>query len=132
MQKKERCILSLGSNTDASLNLTKARALLCGHFPDIRFSTPLRTAPIGMSNPSLFTNQTAVFRTPLPQAEVKSLLKTIEAACAQPPKDKANGLIHIDIDLLTYGQQTLKPADMKREYLISGMEELGVSTTSAL
>ena len=132
MQTKEHCLLSLGSNTDASLNLLKARTLLRKHFPDIRFSTPLSTEPIGMSNPSLFTNQTAVLHTSLPQAEVRSLLKAIEEACALPSKDKVNGLIHMDIDLLTYGQQTLKPDDLKREYVISGMEELGILPTPSV
>ena len=124
MQGEERCIIALGSNTDASRHLSEARALLQSHFPSIRFSTPLQTQPIGLSNPSLFINQTAVLHTSLTQTETTQLLKDIEAACANPPKDKPHERIYIDIDLLQYGSQVLKPEDLEREYIIEGIAEL--------
>ena len=126
MQTEERCILALGSNTDASQHLSEARTLLHNHFPDIRFSSPLHTRPIGLNNPALFINQTAVFHTDLSQAEVKCRLKAIEAACAQPPKDKTRELIYIDIDLLQYGTQVLKADDLTRDYITKGLKELGL------
>ncbi len=124
MQGEERCIIALGSNTDASRHLSEASVLLRSHFPNIQFSTPLHTSPIGLSNPSLFINQTAVLHTSLTQTEVTRLLKEIEIACANPPKDKPNERIYIDIDLLQYGSKVLKPEDLEREYVIEGMAEL--------
>ncbi len=124
MQGEERCIIALGSNTDALRHLSEARALMRNHFPDIRFSTPLQTQPIGLSNPCLFINQTATFHTALPLTETSHLLKEIETVCANPPKDKSKELIYIDIDLLQYGNTILKPEDLEREYVIMGMAEL--------
>ncbi len=118
------CFISLGSNTDGEKNLEKARKELTRYFPDIRYDEACRTYPINLHNPSLFVNQIALFHTFYSLYEVKCVLKDIEHSCAEIPKDKANEIIRIDIDLLQFGQEILKPEDMKRPYVRSGLRHL--------
>ena len=40
------------------------------------------------------------------------------------PEDKAQGIVKLDIDLLTYDDIILKPKDMERKFIIEGMESL--------
>ena len=49
--------------------------------------------------------------------EVRSLLKEIEQTNGRTPQSKEEGRIPLDIDLLTYDQQVLKPLDLKKEYV---------------
>ena len=111
-----RCLISLGSNTDdAAQNLDKARALLMRAYPGIRFSEPRKTEAIGMKmNQSPFTNQIGLFETKQETDEVKAALKVMERFCGRKPNDKENETIHIDIDLLAYGDTILKPMDFAR------------------
>ena len=41
------------------------------------------------------------------------------------PEDKTAEKIPLDIDLLVYGNEILKPKDLRREYIQKGVEELG-------
>lgn len=122
--EKSTCFISLGSNTDGEKHLRRARKELEHFFPDIRYGKACRTCPVAMHNPSLFLNQIAAFRTFLPLQEVKSILKEIETACAALPKDKLHERICLDIDLLRFGEKTLKPEDIKRAYVQEGIAAL--------
>lgn len=110
--EKVICIISLGSNTDAELNLTKAYNLLKRAYPDIHFSQIKKTAPRRMRhNTSFFFNQVAKFTTEQEEKEIITALKIMERFCGRCPEDKERETIHIDIDLLAYGNTTLKPDD---------------------
>jgi len=39
------------------------------------------------------------------------------------PADKLDGIIKLDIDLLTYDDIVLKENDMKKEFIIEGLKE---------
>lgn len=113
--EKVYCIISLGSNTDARSNLAKAQALLARAYPGIEFSPMKETAPIGMThNPAPFLNQVARFYTTQTAEEVASALKVMEHFCGRKPDDKELETIHIDIDLLAYGDTIFKPMDFAR------------------
>ncbi len=118
------CLISLGSNTESDKYLETARKELLSHFPDITFAKACHTRPIKLKNPSLFVNQVALFHTFLTQREVKHILNAIEFKCAETPKDKAAEIIRMDIDLLQYGTNVLKPEDMKFSYIQSGIKML--------
>ena len=81
------CLLCMGSNLDALLHLKNAEDALQRLFPDIEWGGIVETVPEKMENPQPFLNRAARFRTSL------------------------------DIDLLSYDQQVLKPEDWQKEYV---------------
>ena len=118
------CLLCLGSNIDPSYRLSAARSALLSHFPHIRFSEEMITEAIGSGFLSPFHNQMASLKTSLPAEQVRAILKSIEQGQGRLPKDKAQGIVKLDIDLLMYDDIVLKPKDMEREFVMEGMKSL--------
>ena len=119
------CLLCMGCNLDRTAHMTLARRDLENHFPGIRFGTEMETEAIGSGFLSPFSNQVALLHTSLSAQEVHTLLKQIERNHGRVPDDKAQGIVRMDIDLLTYDHVVLKPADMEKPYVQAGIEELG-------
>ena len=107
----------MGSNLDARLHLKNAEESLQRLFPGIEWGEIVETKPERMSNPQPFLNRAARIHTSLPMTEIRSLLKEIEQTNGRTPQSKEEGRIPLDIDLLTYDQQVLKPLDLKKEYV---------------
>ena len=119
------CLLCMGCNLNRTAHMTSARRDLENHFPGIRFGTEMETEAIGSGFLSPFSNQVALLHTSLSAQEVHTLLKQIERNHGRVPDDKAQGIVRMDIDLLTYDHVVLKPADMEKPYVQAGIEELG-------
>lgn len=119
--EKYPCLLCMGSNTCCHKHLSAAREALAKAFPDICFGSPMETEAIGTGFRSPFCNQLARFSTALPAQAVHDLFKTLERDSGRIPEDKQAGIVKLDIDLLTYGDMVLKPADMDREYIRRGL-----------
>ena len=118
------CILCLGSNLDAATRLSAARNALLSHFPNIRFSQEMVTEAIGSGFLSPFHNQVARLTTPLDAENVRTILKGIEKAQGRLPEDKANGIVKLDIDLLTFNNLILKPNDLEKDFVLKGISSL--------
>lgn len=117
-------ILGLGSNFDGDLNISKADELLTSLFPDILFSKSIYTTPIGMPESADFVNQVAVGTTSLALRDVVIRLKEIEASIGRNNEDKARGIIKIDIDLIVWNEEILKPNDYNRDYVRELLSDL--------
>lgn len=118
------CLVCLGSNNEKEVNMSLARKRLIELFPSIRFSVELQTKPLGLYNPTPFSNQLAQFTTQEDLSTVIHFLKGIEQEAGRKPEDKAEEKIKLDIDLLMYDDAVLKPDDMKRAYVIDGLRQL--------
>jgi len=118
------CIISIGSNTNRNNNIKLAQKQLSLYFPDIRFGTEQNTLPVGMGNPAHFTNQLAKASTSLTIEEVKNIFKQIESRAGRLSEDKKNEIVKLDIDLLMYDSLVLKKSDMKRDFILTELEEL--------
>ena len=116
------CILCLGSNSGRHAHIAHARRALTRHFPDIRFGEEMETEAIGCGFLSPFSNQLARFSTLLSPEEVRSILKSIEKDNGRLPEDKAQGIVKLDIDLLMYDEQVLKPKDMEKDFVRQGLK----------
>jgi 2-amino-4-hydroxy-6-hydroxymethyldihydropteridine diphosphokinase len=46
----------------------------------------------------------------------------MEHAAGRRPEDKAQGIVHLDVDLLQFDDQVLKPADFQRSYIIEELK----------
>ena len=54
----------------------------------------------------------------------KQPLKWREQSAGRRPEDKKEEKVSLDIDLLSFDDRVLKPEDLKREYVVKGLEEL--------
>lgn len=115
------CLLCLGSNHDRHLHIADARKALALHFPGIRFGHEMETEAIGSGFLSPFCNQVAQMHTSLSAEEVRTVLKQIEKEHGRLPEDKSKGIVKLDIDLLTYDNQILKPQDLEKDFVRQGL-----------
>ena len=115
-----KCIICIGSNYNRKENLLLARRRLVDLFPTIRFTSEQETRPLFFRSPALFSNQVAEAE----EERVRKELKAIEQSAGRRPEDKKEEKISLDIDLLSFDDRVLKPEDLKREYVVKGLEEL--------
>lgn len=119
-----KCIICIGSNYKRKENLVLARRKLIDLFPTIRFASEQETQPLFFRSPALFSNQLALFFSEIGEEKIKKALKAIEKSAGRHPGDKEKEKICLDIDLLSFDDRILKPEDLKREYVMKGLEEL--------
>lgn len=110
-------LLSIGSNTFAKTNIDKAKRMLLYLFPNIVFSDPILSEPEDDNFKYLFRNILACFTTDMDLEELISKIKLTERAVGRTPKDKFQGKVIIDIDILTYGDDVIRPQDIEKEYI---------------
>lgn len=118
------CLICIGSNYNRKENLLLARRRLTALFPSIRFTGEQETRPLFFRNPALFSNQVARFHTDADAERVVKELKTIEKEAGREKEDKKREKVCLDIDLLVFDNRVLKPEDLKRDYILKGLEEL--------
>ena len=118
------CLLCLGSNSNRHFHMEAARKALIELFPNIRFSAEMTTEAIGDKFLSPFSNQVAKIETSLTSEEIRNLLKQIEKDNGRLPEDKANGIVKLDIDLLTFDDLVLKPNDLEKDFVLEGISAL--------
>lgn len=117
-------IIALGSNTNPRQNMERASSAIELLLPDIRWSEAVYTAPEACSNPALFLNRVGIAHTSLPVADLIRHFKQIERALGRVPENKHQGIIPMDIDLLQWNSELLKPDDLQRSYIKAGISQL--------
>ena len=110
-------LLSIGSNTFAKTNIDKAKRMLLYLFPNIVFSDPILSEPEDDNFKYLFRNILACFTTDMNLDELISKIKLTERAVGRTPRDKYQGKVIIDIDILMYGDDVIRPQDLEKEYI---------------
>lgn len=117
-------LICIGSNYCKERNLLLAREQLTAIFPSIKYGDELETTPENMTNPALFLNQVARFSSSLPMDEVSPTLKELEKLAGRTPESKQKQEIPLDIDILMYNDTVIRPEDMKKDYVIQGIQSL--------
>lgn len=106
--------------------------MLRKEFPDIRFSSVFRSAPLLVKDQPEFYNAAAVFETEKTPEEVAAEMKKIEKALKKNPP-KRYGPRTIDLDILLYGTEillddalTIPHLDLHlRRFVLEPLVELG-------
>ncbi len=112
-----KVLLSIGTNTNACFNLKRAIESLHSCFPQIRFTTITESEPCGEQYIGLFLNTLAYVKTNMSKDDIQLCIKNIEKKMGRQPTHKAEGKIIIDIDLIQWDNEVLKPDDFKRDYM---------------
>ncbi len=121
--KQNRCLLLLGSNVEREKNMDAAVKWLRDIFDRICFSERIPTLPVGKTEGvPPYLNQLAIGYTSLGKEEIKASLKQFEKEMGRRSEDKEVGRIIIDIDLLKWNEELLKPKEIEREYVQSCLQ----------
>jgi len=124
MNNYNKLLLSLGSNRSPELNIASACSRLEALFPDIFFSEAVYTSPVDCPCTEPFLNCLACATTVCTLEEVYAMLKDLEEEAGRTPEGKHQGIVPLDIDILQWNEQILKPADMKRDYVREALRSL--------
>lgn len=117
-------LISIGSNKDREQHLALCQDILEAEFDYIVFSKTSLTPPYGSAYKDEFMNQLVFIYTMQDRDDIISLLKSIELQMGRTVADKKNGLVVIDIDLVIWNDEVLKPEDMKRDYIAKLLPDL--------
>lgn len=113
-----KVLLSIGTNYNTESNLKLAMDKLRNSFVDIKFTEIAKSKPYGNNYKNSFLNVLAFFKTDMQQQDIVHSLKSIEASMGRKAEDKSKGIIIIDIDLIKWDNEIIKPQDFQREYVI--------------
>ena len=118
MKDEHTCLLCLGSNFEGIYHLKKAETALNRLLPDIYWGEIIETKAEGETiGLDPYQNRLALLHTSLGIDDLKELFKQIEKENGRTKESKKNGVIPLDIDLLTYDNHILKPKDLEKEYM---------------
>lgn len=119
-------VLGLGSNFLPEQNLMQGRKALLSSYNTIRFSTVEETTPVGvkLKNVPNYWNQLAFLYTSDPLNEVIRIGKEIEKSVGRTKEKQLLGLVPLDIDVIGYEDQILKPEDWNRPDVQRALKEL--------
>lgn len=104
--------------------MERATDILLARFTEIRLSEPIVTAPVNSPSTDSFLNRVAILYSAESATAIVSQLKEIERMLGRKSSDKLSGSIPIDIDLISYDDIVMKPDDMERSYVKSGLASL--------
>lgn len=112
-----KVLLSIGTNTNTRFNLNRAKYLLQKDFPSIQFTCDTKSKAYGKIYKGLFMNTLGYFESDLHKNDLISHFKNIEKIMGRSPEDKAEGKVIIDIDLIKWDNEIVKPNDFERSYV---------------
>ena len=118
MKDEHTCLLCLGSNSESRYHLKNAEIALNKSLPGIYWGEIIETKAEG-ENAGLtpYLNRLALLHTSLEINDLKQLFKQVEKENGRMEESKKNGIVPLDIDLLAYDNQILKPKDLEKEYM---------------
>jgi 7,8-dihydro-6-hydroxymethylpterin-pyrophosphokinase (HPPK) len=101
-----------------------AEEILSDLFPNMWWGEIVETAPEDTETTASYLNRAAVVETDMGFEDIKTLFKNIERKCGRTPEGKQKGIIPLDIDLLVFDMEVVKPADMEKNYVKQALNTL--------
>lgn len=111
-------VISIASNDNPSVGFRIAGSLLRESFGTIHMARPVRTEPVGDHYPHQpFLNSAVAFRSSLPEADVRSLLKEIELTLGRDDSKRRLHLVPIDLDIIVVAGRVVHPDYLRLPFL---------------
>jgi len=119
------CIISIGSNIDASRNIHKTLDILTLDFSTLDISEFISTKPIGIEDQPDFTNGAVRISTDLEYSELQEYLKKLEDQLGRDRSLPKFGPRTIDLDIIVWNGNIIDDDYYTREFLQTACEQLG-------
>lgn len=118
-------LISLASNSpDKREQMEQAFAELRAMGIVARSSSIYETAPYGNPRHPNYLNAVACIHTLAEYPVLYDTLKDLERAHGRTPQSKLSGEIPLDIDIVVWNGETLRPQDYERDYFKTGLHEI--------
>ena len=121
-QKEHHIIISLASNINHEANLEAARTQLAQLLTEAHFTRAIYTEPIGSLRHEPYINQLCEGSTALGMNLLCEVLKEIEKRLGRQHNE--DGVVTIDLDLLSYDGERHHLKDWERDYVKNLINEL--------
>lgn len=119
-----RLVLGVGSNSpDKELQIANAIKWIKEKFSNVRLSSIYETQSLNGRDAD-YINLVVCVDTDKSVGETTELLKKYEAMCGRTPESKFMGIIPIDIDIVVWNGEVLRPKELGYPYFSRGYHEL--------
>lgn len=120
LAKSAEVFFSIGSNYgDREVNVTKGLDWLSNLLSDFKCSSVYATPDCHGGN-KVYLNAVAYGKTVLEPDDLETLCKKFESDCGRDAAMRIMGNVPLDIDLVIYDTNILRPNDFKREFFKIG------------
>lgn len=117
-------VLSIGSNSaDRDAQMTNCIAWLRDNATLTKLSSVYNSPASNGKDPD-YLNAVAEIATALTHPELTKMLKDYERQCGRTPQSKALGSIPVDIDIVMWNGNVLRPKDFAQHYFAKGWNEI--------
>ena len=118
-------IIGLASNRNEGENILRQTIeKLSRNFRSARFSDCYLTDPVGSCSKRMYWNCTGIIETDLEQDTLKNLFKTMEREAGRMSDCKQTGDIPLDIDIVVWNNNVVRPRDWEQPYFQTGLKQL--------
>lgn len=124
MIQYHRCLICLGSNQKGSTHLKIAEKELESIAYSIHWGDIVETVPENSPSPAPYQNRAALLQTTLNKESLLKEFKEIECRHGRTLSGKRNGIIPLDIDLLIYDEEIIKPDDLTKLYVRQALQSV--------
>lgn len=119
-----RFIVSIGSNSaDCHSQVDDAINHLKLKFENVLVSSVYETPALNGVDPS-YLNAVAVAYSSLEINQVNAIMKQWEVECGRTPESKIKGVIPIDLDIVVWNDEIIRPKDFSYSFFIQGYNQL--------
>lgn len=119
------CIIGIGSNIRAEINIPKMLKLLATEVEIVQVSKMVQTKPIGITEQPDYTNGAVQIRTDMNLETLFSNLKKLEDQMGRDMSQAKFGPRNIDLDILIWNNTVVDQDYYTRDFLQNSAAELG-------
>ncbi|MBQ7042749.1 MAG: 2-amino-4-hydroxy-6-hydroxymethyldihydropteridine diphosphokinase [Muribaculaceae bacterium] len=117
-------VLSLGSNSpDKEQQMRNAVKQMKHLFNSVAISD-FYEVPAFNGKDAPYLNAVMVVSTAMSINDVNLLLKRWEVKCGRTPESKQKGIVPIDLDIVMWNSEIIRPVDYSRSYVSIGIAQL--------
>lgn len=118
-------LISLGSNMPlGEENILESIKQILEKAESGRFSSVYDTEPEGIHRHAKYKNCVGEIFTPLSYEEWELFFKDLEIRLGRTPELRMQGNVPIDIDIIIWNREVLRPKDLSMEYVKEGLRSL--------
>ncbi len=119
---KNKAVISLAANDENRYATLAATRAALEQIVTIEAATPFyETKAEGTSAQAPYLNAMMKVSTEHTQEELNEIFKRMECEAGRTPESKAQGIIPLDIDILTWNHLDLKPEELNYNYVKEGL-----------
>ena len=117
-------LLSLGSNSSDKEQQMRNAVKQMEHLFSSVVVSDFYEVPAFNGKDAPYLNSVMVVSTTMAIDEVNLLFKSWESECGRTPESKQKGVVPIDLDIVMWNSEVVRPVDYSRSYVSMGIAQL--------